>query len=564
MNKIHIPVGVSGFSEIRKEGYYYIDKSGLIQKLLTDKPAKVTLITRPSRFGKTLGMSMLSEFFDIRKSSAELFEGLRITEDQELCAHWRNQWPVLFITLKDIGGLNFEKAFAMLRSELSELCKQHFYLLDSPRVSEIDKKIFLEIADTVDGRPSDEQVKGGIRLVMHMMQAYYEKPVILLIDEYDVPLAKASAGGYYGEMVDTVAALMSTALKDNGALKFAVITGCLRISKESIFTGVNNFISDTIFNDRFDEYFGFTEQEMKKILTDSQLEAYGKIMQTWYDGYRFGSVDVYCPWDVLCYVYKLMGEKDKRPENFWENTSHNDIIRTFLSCEQIDVTEQLETLLSGGYVKTRIEANLTYEDLTSSEENLWSVLYFTGYLTRLEDGLCPEDCDSQDPWLVALRIPNEEVKDIFRRHILRWFNEKTAEGDRSELFAAFWAGEADVLTDLVSSALFTTISYHDYLESFYRAFLAGLFSYAGYIVESNYENGLGRADLVVKDKKNRRAAVIEAKITNGESHMEDGCRKALEQIERQQYAGKLERDGYKHVLQYGIAFYKKKCLVSTR
>lgn len=562
MKDISVPIGNSDFREIREEGYYYIDKTGLIEELLHKQGTKITLITRPRRFGKSLGMSMLAHFFDIREDSRRLFEGLKVSGNKELCEKWQNQYPVLFLSFKDIDGLDFEGAKDMLRSRIFELCMEHSYLEKSEKVSEYARTFFSQMSDIVNGKMTDAQLKTSISLIIQMMQKYYGKQVILLIDEYDVPVAKANINGYYEQMIDLIRGILSAALKDNTALKFAILTGCLKITKESIFTGTNNFTTDTISDRRYNEYFGFTHKEVEKLLQDAEMENKLELVQQWYDGYHFGDMDIYCPWDVLNYVKKVLEQGLEKPENFWEHTSDNAVIEQFLEKTDFDVTEKFETLLSGNYIKEIISENLTYNFLASSEENLWSLLYMTGYLTKVK----PEDMEKDDKLeegQTALRIPNAEVTDIFRKSVVEWFHKKVMNSDRRELFSALWNGDAEALTELLSDLLFDTISFHDYAESFYHAFVTGMVVSAGYIVESNYENGLGRSDIVVKDRRKRRAVVIEAKIAADENTMEKECRNALFQIEEKQYVRKLERSGFRKVIRYGISFYKKECLVKT-
>lgn len=559
MKEIYVPVGTSDFREIREEEYYYIDKTGLIKELLNTKGTKVTLFTRPRRFGKTLGMSMLAHFFDIRENSRRLFDGLKISDDKELCGNWMNQYPTIFVSFKDINGLEFSAAYERLQGMLVELFKKYEYLLKSDEVYDDDKRIFRLIKAE---EASFGHISRSLLVLTHMLQDYYKKPVILLIDEYDVPVAKASENGYYREMLDVIRNILSTALKDNTALKFAVVTGCLRITKESIFTGVNNFTTDTISDRRYDEYFGFTHEEVKQLLKDTELEKQFELVQQWYDGYHFGDMDIYCPWDVLNYVNKAMIQGTVQPGNFWENTSGNTIIRQFLERTEYDITEKFEILLDGGYIKEEISETLTYDVVYSSEKNLWSLLYMTGYLTKVEpEKLLPEE--KSEVQKMFLQIPNAEVMDIFRKSVVEWFYDKSINSDRRELFEALWNGNASRLTELLSDLLFDTISFHDYSESFYHAFVTGLVASAGYIVESNYENGLGRSDIVIKDRRNRRAVVIEAKVASSENKLEIECQNAINQIEENQYARKIERSGFRKVVRYGIAFYKKECLVKS-
>lgn len=552
MIRYNIPIGISEFEKIRKNDNYYVDKTELIQALVKTEPAEITLFTRPRRFGKTLVMSMLASFFDIRRDSRDLFEGLKIAEDQKLCELWMNQWPVIFLSLKDAGGESFEDAYGLLQSIISQLYVEHAYLEKCAEIDESYKEIFARLKRR-QGNKTDVQI--SLRILMRMMQIYYGKQVILLIDEYDVPMAKAGAKSYYNEMLDVIGTMMSQALKDNTSLKFSVITGCLRISKESIFTGTNNFVADTIADERFSSFFGFTDEEVRTLLENTGNLEYFDRIKKWYDGYCFGKTEIYCPWDVLCYLNKLAFESESEPENFWENTSHNDIIRTFLSCEGMDVTDSFEKLLASETIEVNITENLTYENLTDSEENLWSVLYLTGYLTK----------DIKNPvsgkTKAFLKIPNAEIMDIFRKSVVRWFDERIAVRDRSELFKALWNKDAGRLSDLISELLFETISYHDYAESFYHAFLVGLFANAGYIVESNYESGLGRPDLVIKDKKKRQAAIMEMKIADSLESMQKAEERALKQIEEMRYADGMYVQGYQKVIKYGAAFYRKSCLV---
>ena len=555
MNTINIPVGTSNFAEIRRKGSYFIDKSSLIEQLLKTQSTKVTLITRPRRFGKTLGMSMLSEFFDIQKNSRALFKGLSVMRNKELCRKWMNQYPTLFLSFRSVDGLNFSGAYAQLASVIAELYKKHIYLTESERIQPLDKEQFHR---TAAEKADLKGVKNSLLKLTQLMELHYQKSVILIIDEYDVPLAKASEKGYYREMQDAIKGVMQV-IKDNNSLEFAVITGCLQIAKESIFTGTNNFVSDTISDTQLNEYFGFTQNEVGRLLADTGLEPYAEEIREWYDGYHFGDFDVYCPWDVMNHVQNLLLNPDSKPKNFWENTSDNSIIRTFLKRTDFDINDKFETLLAGKYIVEPVEENLTYDVLESSEENLWSLLYLTGYLTRLR----PDEIPGLRllPGQYALKVPNKEVLGIFKKSVKAWLMETTAQKDRNELFAALWDENAQRLTELISDLLFDTISYHDYAESFYHAFLTGLFSNAGYRVESNYENGLGRSDLVVKDRRNRRAVVLEAKRTYYENQMENACEEALSQIREKQYAEKVERDGYKKAGRLGIAFFQKKCLV---
>lgn len=553
MKKLNIPVGISDFAKIRDRKYYYVDKTKLISDLLEEETAEVTLITRPRRFGKTMAMSMLSHFFDIRKDSKAMFQGLKIAENTELCDEWMNQWPVLFLTFKDVNGLTFASAKEMLLNRIAEIYNDHSYLLEGPQVRENDRKVFEQLADEVSGNPTDAMLKTSIALLMKLMWGYYGKPVILLLDEYDVPIAKASANGYYAEMLEIIRGMLSTALKDNDAMRFAVITGCLRIAKESIFTGTNNFVSDTISSAHLNEYFGFTQEEVDQILSDADQMDHAEDVKAWYDGYHFGELDVYCPWDVMNYLRDLRKNPKTKPASYWRNTSDNAIIRSFIDYAGENIHEKMETLLAGGYIIQKIREDLTYDYLHASEENLWSILYSTGYLTQVRGEELPPDT-------AALMIPNAEIRQIFETTVQEWFDDSARKENRTALFDAVWSGDIETLTEEMNELLRKTISYHDYKEDFYHAFLAGIFTGAGYSVDSNRERGEGRSDVVVRNSSKGRVALFEAKYAKTLDGLEASCEAALRQIKDRQYA-KDFADDYDDILCYGIAFYKKRCLV---
>ena len=557
MNDLKIPVGISDFAKIRNYGYYYVDKTGLIADLLEKETAEVTLITRPRRFGKTMGMSMLANFFDIRKDSKNLFQGLEISNHTALCETWQNQWPVVFLSFKNIDGMSFSMAYQQLLYEISLLYDKHSELLDSDRLTEEEKARFLQLkrrtAEEVD-------VLRSIQFLLSLLHKHYGKPVILLLDEYDVPLAKSSAQGYYPQMLNVIKAIMTTSLKDNDALRFAVITGCLRIAKESIFTGTNNFVSDTISSSHLNEYFGFTQADVDQILRNADLTDHANAVKAWYDGYHFGDLDVYCPWDVMNYLRDLQRNPKIKPASYWKNTSDNAIIRSVIDYAEGNIAEKLETLMSGGCIVQKIREDLTYEYLHSSEENLWSILYATGYLTQVREDVMTE---TLPPNTAALMIPNAEIREIFEATVQDWFADTAKEEDRKPLFDAVWSGDTETLTTEMNKLLRKTISYHDYREDFYHAFLAGIFTGAGYSVESNREHGEGRSDVLIKNPRNARIAIFEAKYAKKLGDLETYCEAALQQIDKRQYAKEFE-DDYDSVLCYGIAFYKKRCLVRMK
>ena len=558
MKTINISVGISDFEKIRKNKYYYMDKSDLIRKIVEPTPAEVTLITRPRRFGKTLGMSMLSSFFDIRRDSEELFSNLDIMNDSVLCQQWMNQWPVIFLSMKDIDGLSYQKAYEQFVLQISELYKRYTYVLECEAIDPDDKEIFSLLKA---GQASEAQISRSLSTLMRMLQTYYQKQVILLLDEYDVPIAKASNHGYYDQMLELIKVFMSTALKDNSSLKFAVITGCLKIAKESIFTGTNNMVSDTITQSELNEYFGFTQSEVEQLLKDRDATEYASEMKLWYDGYHFGDCDVYCPWDVMNYLRDIQADSDAKPTGYWKNTSDNAIIRSFIDFAGGSITRKLETLLSGGYSVQQIDENLKYDYLHSSEENLWSVLYLTGYLTSVKK-VDAQEIQIPDGY-TALTIPNKEIQEIFETTIAKWFDESAKTWNRKALFEAVWNGDSDTITQEMNKLLRKTISYHDYREDFYHAFLAGIFAGAGYMVESNREHGEGRSDVVVYDAANGNVAVFEAKYSKKLEAMDADCDVALCQIDSRMYTLEFE-DEYDHIFCYGISFFKKRCIVKKK
>ena len=549
MTKPRLPVGNDIFSKLREENCYYIDKTGLIPALIEDKNNVVTLFTRPRRFGKTLNMSMLDCFFDISRDSRSLFKGLSVSENKEICAEYMNQYPTLFLSFKEVAGNTFEGAFGLMKVILSFWCERHLYLTKSDKVSDVKAKAFERLAYKT---ASPDEIKSSLYLISEVMYAYYGKPVIILIDEYDVPASYASDNGYYHEMIDVIRSMFSMAFKTNPYLKFAVITGCLRITKESIFTGTNNFKCYSIRSKDFSRYFGFTEPEVKQLLSDCGLSDKADNIKEWYDGYVFGDTEVYCPWDVLNYVSDLMSNETAQPQNYWRNTSHNGIIRQFVDRTDYNVSDKFETLLNGGAIEQRVVEELTYDEVFSKEENLWSMLYMTGYLTKAHK--------FEQGSTVTLKIPNREVASIFEDTVVNWFNDNIDRSKQSELMQAFWNGNEQRATELLSDFLWKTISYHDYHEDYYHAFLAGMFAGIGYSVESNKEHGLGRPDILLRDRDNRRAMIIEAKRVTEPEEMPKACDEAVKQIVERKYAKSIP-NGYRTILCYGVAFCEKDCLI---
>lgn len=548
-----VSVGESDFENLRKAASYYVDKTDIIYELIQNTRNKVTLFTRPRRFGKTLMMSMMSNFFSIRKDSRDIFEGLKITGYTELCKKWMNQYPVLFVSFKDVEAEDFHGAYEMLQIRIADICKEYADLLENEVLDQDDRKIFSMLKSK---KGSQGDIKNSLKMMMRMLHTVYGKKVILLIDEYDVPLARASENDavdnrYYSSMLGVMRGIMSTALKDNEFLEFAVITGCLRIAKESIFTGSNNFASYSVLDEDFSGYFGFSEDEVEKMLSAAGRQDQADVMKEWYDGYVFGDSYLYCPWDVTNYISALKKRGNAKPRNYWKNTSHNGILLTFIERTDFDVTEKFETLLNGGTVTQFISDELTYDTLHSSEDHLWSVLLMTGYLTKAD----PKETGE----MVSLKIPNKEIASIFEDAVIVYFKNTVDAMELDDLLKALWDGDDAKAGKLISDLLWRTISYNDYHEDYYHAFLAGIFVGRGYYVDSNKEKGLGRPDILLKDKKNRRAIILETKKSKRESDMERDCDEAMNQIVTMRYAKGLY--GYTQIICYGISFFQKQAKV---
>jgi len=543
-----ISVGAESFEALRQSDGYYVDKTELIYDLVNANNT-VTLFTRPRRFGKTLTMSMLESFFDCSRDSRAVFDGLAISRHTEFCDAWMNQYPVIFLTLKDVEGIDFSGALGMLKSVLAKLCIKMESVVKRAKLNQADVDIF----DRMMFRKIDvEEVKNSIDVLTRILYTIYSKPVILLIDEYDVPLAKAQENGYYREMLDVIRGMFSVGLKTNDYLKFGVVTGCLRISKESIFTGVNNFSSYSVLSEDFSEYFGFTHGEVEEMLAEAGMGEKSELIRSWYDGYVFGNSYVYCPWDVVSYVAALLRRPNAMPENYWKNTSGNGILRTFIENAENNVTVDFETLMNGGTIQKTITQELAYDALYDNEDNLWSVLLMTGYVTKAD----PTNPSKED---VELRIPNREISSIFQDTVVAHFRRGLNRDAQREMVQAFWDEDEDRASEKLSNFLWQTISYNDYHEDYYHAFLAGIFVGLGYAVESNKEHGKGRPDILLKDKMNRRALIIEAKTAKNKSEIEAMKQEAVDQIVRERYWKGL--DGYRTILCYGVCFYQKEAYV---
>lgn len=555
ISQVRIPVGNSNFQEIREKDLYYVDKTGFIIELLnyTDK---VQLITRPRRFGKTLMLSMLNSFFDIEQDSKDLFSELKISQNEALCSEWMNQYPVIFLTFKEIEGLDFEAAYEGFRDLLADLFNKYSFVLNAENVNDYDRRLF---ADLQNGLASKMEIKKSLKLLTRLLYSYYDKRVIILLDEYDVPLAKASERGYYDEMLDLMRGIVQV-LKDNDNLNFAVLTGCLRVSKESIFTGVNNFSTSSVISKNFNKYFGFTEEDVQRMLKDfGALEQY-PLVKEWYDGYNFGGIDIYCPWDVTCYVMDYVRNEKISPSCYWSGSSDNAIIRAFIDKYRGIIKTDFEKLLNGKTVNKKVSLNQTYGELQGSVDNFWSVLLLSGYLTIEKDDDYYNTV-TENGGVFALRIPNTEVKEIFINTINRWMESATGRvWDASDLINAIWKKDVAVMSQEITGILRKTISYFDYSESFYHAFLAGILSGAGQVVKTNSETGEGRSDIVLEDSDNSRIVIFELKRTKKKEEMRASCEQALKQIEEVGYMNEFI-DDYDEIICYGISFYKKTCLV---
>ena len=555
MPKFTMPIGKSDFAKVRTAGDYYIDKTMLIGQIVASG-AEVTLFTRPRRFGKSLNMSMLQHFFDIREDSKALFDGLQISENKELCDSWVNQYPTILVSFKTVEATNFNDAVAQLKIVLADLFRSHIYLLDDENVDEDDVNKFKRIKSEM---PQTSDIMDSLSLLTRLLYTHYgNKPVILLIDEYDVPLAKGDTYHYYRDIINIMRSMYNKALKDNPYIKFAVLTGCLRIAKESIFTGLNNPKIYSILDYGFQEYFGFTDSEIDRLLSDTGFTEYKAKIKQWYDGYHFGDMDIYCPWDVLNYVSDLQQKAGIEPKNYWANTSGNEIIKQFLESD-FNPQPDFEALLNGRCIKKDIAEDITYSDLLSSEENLWSVLLMTGYLTVVPESEVNAEDVSSDKVGVYLKLVNNEIKDLFSRTVALWFKNKLLKEDRTELFRAIWSGDEETITDELCGFLGDSISFYDYHELFYHAFLTGLLSgVKGISVDSNREAGTGRADVILQYPRKGLVAIFEFKSAKSEETMNQKCDEALEQIETRKYSFPFRHNT---VFKYGIAFYEKQCIV---
>lgn len=567
VNKKKLPVGIESFEKIRTQDFYYVDKTVMIRDLI-QRWGEVNLFTRPRRFGKSLNMSMLRSFFEIGTDPL-LFDGLKISKEKELCEKYMGKFPVISISLKDVEGSDYDVARTLLCSVIGNEALRFYELLkSSPKLNEVERRQYEQLVCTDHEQRgsfamSDSVLMGSLKTLSSLLEKHYEKKVILLIDEYDVPLSKANEQGYYNEMVFLMRNLLQQVLKTNSSLYFAVLTGCLRVAKESIFTGLNNFKIYSITDVRFDEYFGFTDSEVKEMLAYYGQEAKVQTVREWYDGYHFGTLDVYCPWDVISYCDDLIDDKDAAPKNYWINTSGNDVVRHFIEKMGNGVMKgEMEALIDGKEVEKEIHEDLTYHEIYDSVNHLWSMLFMTGYLTRQE----PADGDRY-----KLVIPNLEIRSIFIRQIMAMFKKEVAkDGKLLESFCnALEQGNAAEVEKLFSSYLKKSISIRDTFvqktlkENFYHGILLGILGYKdGWILKSNKESGNGYSDIWIYDEEKELGIIIEVKYAE-ESQFEVVCREAIAQIDKNRYAEELREEGCHSILKYGIACYKKRCQVTV-
>ncbi len=559
--KTKLPMGIENFREIRRQKFYYVDKTALIRELL-ENWGKVNLFTRPRRFGKTLNMSMLKCFFEIGSDSA-LFDGLEISKETQLCEEYLGKFPVISITLKGATGRTFDEAKSMLRRLIGKEAQRFQVLIQSDKLTELEHqqyKTLIHMNDKGIFTMEDEVLKDSLFTLTQLLKKHYGQDVIMLIDEYDVPLDKAYQSGYYDDMVELIRSLFGNAFKTNDSLYFAVLTGCLRISKESIFTGLNNFKVYTVKDVRYKEYFGFTDAEVRQMLEYYGFTAHYDATKEWYNGYLFGNTGIYCPWDVINYCGDLRDASVTEPQNYWINTSSNDIVRRFVSRANTTTRDEIEVLIDGGSVKKRIRQELTYRDLDSNIDNLWSILFTTGYLTQ-------RGFDSND--LTELVIPNREIRWIFVQQIREWFQEESVK-DRKKLESfcrAFQENDTKAIEKGFNEYLWNTISIRDtsvrkeMKENFYHGILLGLLAYMdGWLVKSNAESGEGYSDISIEIRQREIGIVIELKYAENGT-FDVSCQEALRQIHERKYETALIENGLHTIYRYGIACYKKRCKV---
>lgn len=548
-----LPIGVDNFEKLRDRGYYYVDKTLFIKDLI-DMHGEVNLFTRPRRFGKTLNMSMLRYFYEISdEDRSRLFAGTKIMDAGEKYIEEMGQYPVISLSLKSMKQASYKSAFYCLKEDISREFNRHRNLSEGIETEEIRLKYHRFAAGTAE----DDEYLTALKFLSECLYSFYGRKTVILIDEYDVPLENAYFNGFYDRMVVLIRSLFESALKTNDTLEFAVVTGCLRISKESIFTGLNNLNVVSIMDTTYAEHFGFTQSEVDQILKHYGLEKNHSAVKTWYDGYQFGDTEVYNPWSVISYVNSCYKDKNALLKPYWSNTSSNSIVRTLVERADLSVKQEIEALIEGKTITKPIHEDITYDDMDFTQDNLWNFLFFTGYLKKISEHQDGEEI------LVEMAIPNSEVRYIYKNTVLRWFEEKTKKKELSPLYESILDGDREKMAEILSENLMETISFYDYQESYYHGFLAGMLKNIGnYIVLSNRESGNGRPDIVLKYPSVRgKAVILEIKVARTYQELESKCDEALRQIDEQKYEEALRQEGYSNILKYGIAFYRKECMV---
>lgn len=554
---LKLPVGIEDFQEIRRLGFYYVDKTMLIEQLLA-KWGKVNLFTRPRRFGKSLNMSMLRYFFDI-ETDKTLFDGLYISRNKQLCEEYMGKFPVIFLSLKSVDGLNFSEARFCLAELIESEARRFKFLMHSDKLDADDKAMYRDLLSLHGADVAAISLRFALKKLSELLYKHYAQKTLILIDEYDVPLDKAFQHGYYREMVALIRGLFGETLKTNEFIQFAVLTGCLRVSKESIFTGLNNFKVLSITDARFDEQFGFTDAEVQQLLHVYNLEEHLAETKEWYDGYRFGEVDVYCPWDVINHVDRLLGQPDAEPQAYWINTSGNELVKRFINKANKTTRDEIERLVSGESIEKHVRLELTYDEIDNGIDNLWSVLFTTGYLTQA--GMTAQGA-------YKLVIPNREIREVYKLQIQEWFKDAVLSNTEqlTACWSAFKAGDAEVIEKYLNNMLSNSISVFDLKaaekENVYHTFLVGLLAgNSGWLVKSNVEAGEGFADIIVETEDADAGMILELKYAREAAGLAKACEKAIAQIKERRYAEYLKNEGRNQMLFYGIAFYKKRCRV---
>lgn len=563
-----LPVGIDDFRKLRESHFYYVDKTRLIEQLLLNW-SEVTLFTRPRRFGKTLNMSMLKSFFDIGTDKA-LFDGLYISGNKELCDEYMGKYPVIFLSLKGVEGLTYEEAFEAFVRIMGKEINRVSFLADSDKLTQIEREQYNGLTIMKNGRLAFDKEKliSSLQLLSQLLYKHYGKKVVILIDEYDVPLDKAFQNGYYNEMVSLIRGLFGQALKTNEFLQFAVLTGCLRISKESIFTGLNNFKVMSITDSRFDEQFGFTDSEVKKLLSDYGMDSHFDEVKEWYDGYHFGKADVYCPWDVINHVDHLRDDGDAKPQTYWINSSGNSLVRRLINRADSSTKDEIERLIAGEAIEKVIRQDLTYDEIENSIDNIWSVLFTTGYLTKIGEVKLPDS----ESYAYMLVIPNKEVREVFVLQIQEWFKAVVAnDNDTMKLLSkaildkdeAILARQLNIVMGRMISILDTKAP-DDMKENFYHGLLLGLLrgSNPDWLIKSNRESGDGFSDILIKPENPDLGIVIEVKYAKEFKGLDAACDAAMAQIKQKRYDETLRDEGRCDILAYGIAFCRKRCKVA--